>query len=177
MIDTANIVAIDIHTHASIYQIVPHRNGFYFITPEELVGKGIAGYVAAQVGAAVAAGAEGWSVWNPAGRYDVTMAGMRLAARRRAIGYIYDKQLVHALFDKASERYGDRNGGYTRILKLGTRHGDNAEITLVAVIHQSRHIRAAADHVLVKGVLQGPNRAAHVGCCLGVVEQVAHNDL
>jgi len=39
-----------------------------------------------------------------------------LASRRRAIGYIFDKQLVHALFDKAPDRYGDRNGGYTRII-------------------------------------------------------------
>ncbi len=38
--------------------------------------------VSAQLTAAAAAGAEGWSVWNPAGRYDVTIAGMRLAARR-----------------------------------------------------------------------------------------------
>jgi large subunit ribosomal protein L17 len=37
-----------------------------------------------------------------------------LASRRRALGYIYDKQLVHALFDKAPERYSDRKGGYTR---------------------------------------------------------------
>jgi large subunit ribosomal protein L17 len=41
-----------------------------------------------------------------------------LAARRRAIGYIYDKQLVHALFEKAQDRYGDRQGGYTRIIQI-----------------------------------------------------------
>ena len=34
-----------------------------------------------------------------------------LASRRRAIGYIYDKKLVHSLFEKAKERYGDRKGG------------------------------------------------------------------
>ena len=39
-----------------------------------------------------------------------------LASRRRAIGYIYDKKLVHSLFDKAKERYGDRNQVYTVIL-------------------------------------------------------------
>ncbi len=33
-----------------------------------------------------------------------------LASRRRVLGYVYDKQLVHALFDKAPTRYGDRNG-------------------------------------------------------------------
>jgi large subunit ribosomal protein L17 len=40
-----------------------------------------------------------------------------LAARRQAIGYIYDKQLVHALFANAPERYSERQGGYTRILR------------------------------------------------------------
>lgn len=39
-----------------------------------------------------------------------------LAARRQALGYIYDKQLVHALFEQAPSRYGNRSGGYTRIL-------------------------------------------------------------
>jgi large subunit ribosomal protein L17 len=34
-----------------------------------------------------------------------------LSARRQALGYIYDKQLVHALFEQAQERYGDRQGG------------------------------------------------------------------
>jgi ribosomal protein L17 len=38
-----------------------------------------------------------------------------LHARRQALGFIYDKDLVKSLFDAAGERYGDRNGGYTRI--------------------------------------------------------------
>ncbi|MBE7381865.1 MAG: 50S ribosomal protein L17 [Leptolyngbya sp. SIO1E4] len=54
-----------------------------------------------------------------------------LDARRRALGYLYDKQLVHALFDAAAERYGDRNGGYTRILRTVSRRGDNAEMAIV----------------------------------------------
>jgi large subunit ribosomal protein L17 len=54
-----------------------------------------------------------------------------LAARRRAMGYLYDKQLVHALFDQAGERYGDRKGGYTRILRTVSRRGDNAEMAII----------------------------------------------
>jgi len=57
-----------------------------------------------------------------------------LAARRRAIGYIYDKQLVHALFDKAQDRYGDRNGGYTRIIRTVRRRGDNAEMAIIELV-------------------------------------------
>jgi large subunit ribosomal protein L17 len=54
-----------------------------------------------------------------------------LSARRQAMGYIYDKQLVHALFEQAPERYSDRNGGYTRILRTVSRRGDNAEMAII----------------------------------------------
>ncbi|MCU0566475.1 MAG: 50S ribosomal protein L17 [Oculatellaceae cyanobacterium Prado106] len=54
-----------------------------------------------------------------------------LPARRQAMGYIYDKQLVHALFEGAQERYGSRQGGYTRILRTINRRGDNAEMAII----------------------------------------------
>merc|ERR1712087_210209 len=57
-----------------------------------------------------------------------------LHARRQALGYIYDKQLVHALFEQAPERYADREGGYTRVLKDGFRRGDNAEMGVIELV-------------------------------------------
>jgi large subunit ribosomal protein L17 len=54
-----------------------------------------------------------------------------LSARRQALGYIYDKSLVQALFEQVPERYGDRNGGYTRVLRTVNRRGDNAEMAII----------------------------------------------
>ncbi len=57
-----------------------------------------------------------------------------LAARRRALGYIFDKGLVHALFAEANERYKDRNGGYTRVVRTLRRRGDNAEMAIIELM-------------------------------------------
>ena len=57
-----------------------------------------------------------------------------LSSRRQALGYIYDKQLVHALFEQVGSRYADRNGGYTRIARTVRRRGDNAEMAIVELV-------------------------------------------
>ena len=57
-----------------------------------------------------------------------------LAARRRALAYLYDKDLVHALFEGAQDRYGDRQGGYTRISRTVRRRGDSAEMAIIELV-------------------------------------------
>ncbi|KAF3558772.1 hypothetical protein F2Q69_00015329 [Brassica cretica] len=51
-----------------------------------------------------------------------------LHKRRQALGIIYEKQIVHTLFAEVPDRYGERNGGYTRIIRTLPRRGDNAPI-------------------------------------------------
>jgi large subunit ribosomal protein L17 len=57
-----------------------------------------------------------------------------LEARRQALGYIYDKKLVHNLFANAQSRYADRNGGYTRVLRTIPRRGDNSEMAVIELV-------------------------------------------
>lgn len=57
-----------------------------------------------------------------------------LAARRQALGYLFDKNLVHSLFAQAPERYGQRPGGYTRIIRTVRRRGDNAEMAVIELV-------------------------------------------
>ena len=57
-----------------------------------------------------------------------------LAARRQAMGYIYDKALVSELFKAVQDRYGNRHGGYTRIVRTKSRRGDNAEMAIIELV-------------------------------------------
>ena len=57
-----------------------------------------------------------------------------LHARRQAMAYIYDASVVTKLFEEIAPKYADRQGGYTRILKLGPRQGDNAEVVFLELV-------------------------------------------
>jgi len=53
---------------------------------------------------------------------------------RQVVSYLGDKEMAHKLFTEIGPRYADRNGGYTRILKLGNRQGDNAPMARIELI-------------------------------------------
>ncbi|UCD43209.1 MAG: 50S ribosomal protein L17 [Chloroflexota bacterium] len=57
-------------------------------------------------------------------------------ARRLASARMGDPEMVQKLFDDIAPRYEDRPGGYTRILKLGPRYGDSAEMVIIELIEE-----------------------------------------
>ena len=70
-----------------------------------------------------------------------------LHARRQAIAYLRDEKIVGKLFSVIAERYKDRSGGYTRVLKAGFRYGDCAPMAIIELVDRD---------VSAKGLDSGP---------------------
>ena len=60
----------------------------------------------------------------------------KLNARRLAISRLGDNQVIKRLFDEIAPRFANRPGGYTRVMKLGARHGDAAEMVVLELVEE-----------------------------------------
>ncbi len=67
-----------------------------------------------------------------------------LHARRQVLRVIADKQVVAKLFDELAPRYKSRNGGYTRLIKLGPRRGDGAFMSIVELVDRAEETQEDA---------------------------------
>ena len=68
-----------------------------------------------------------------------------LDARRRAAAYVRTQKVVRKLFAEVAERFKDRQGGYTRIIKIGYRHGDAARLSIIELTDRGESSKAEAD--------------------------------
>jgi large subunit ribosomal protein L17 len=74
-----------------------------------------------------------------------------LHARRQAMAVLRDRAIAAKLFDELAERYKERQGGYTRVLKAGFRYGDMAPMAIIELVDRNRE---------AKGQDSGPTQEA-----------------
>ncbi len=69
----------------------------------------------------------------------------QLNNRRQALAFLRDNEVVSKLFSTLAERYKDRNGGYTRVLKAGFRYGDCAPMAIIELVDRDVNAKGAKD--------------------------------
>jgi large subunit ribosomal protein L17 len=77
-----------------------------------------------------------------------------LHTRRQAAAFLGDEVLVRKLFGPLAERYRDRNGGYTRVLRAGFRYGDNAPMAVIELVDRDPAAKGAEDKARVAAELE-----------------------
>ena len=72
----------------------------------------------------------------------------QLSNRRQALAFLRDNEVVSKLFSTLAERYKNRNGGYTRVLKAGFRYGDCAPMAIIELVDRDENAKKASAPVV-----------------------------
>ena len=71
-------------------------------------------------------------------------------SRRTVFSHLQDKEAMKTLFGEIAEKVANRNGGYTRIIKMGTRFGDNAEVAMIELVDYNEALLTAGEEKSTK---------------------------
>ena len=83
-----------------------------------------------------------------------------LHARRQAMSFLRDKEVVLKLFDSLADRYKDRQGGYSRVLAAGYRYGDSAPMAIIELVDRDEDAKGAADKARVEAESEAEDQEA-----------------
>ena len=81
-----------------------------------------------------------------------------LHARRQALSFLQNKEVVAKVFEALAERYKDRQGGYSRVLAAGYRYGDAAPMAIIELVDRDIDAKGAADKVRVEAEAEDSDR-------------------